>query len=107
MSVAVVRRKIQQIATQVIGREIGLDEPLMDAGLDSLGGQEMKAQIEDEFAVELPATAAFDYPTVSVLGISSQGNWAPAMLMKMKTQRKALESQSQTFNRAYYKLPVK
>ena len=68
LSVAVVRRKIQQIATQVIGREIGLDEPLMDAGLDSLGGQEMKAQIEDEFAVELPATAAFDYPTVSVLG---------------------------------------
>jgi acyl transferase domain-containing protein len=36
----------------------------MDAGLDSLSGQEMKQQIEDEFEIELPATIAFDYPTI-------------------------------------------
>ena len=62
-----IRVKIQNIATSVIGREVSIDEPLMDAGLDSLSGQELKQQIEDEFGMDLPVTAAFDYPTIGAL----------------------------------------
>lgn len=66
-SASEITMKIQSIATDVIGRDISAVEPLMDAGLDSLSGQEMKQQIEDEYNIELSPTAAFDYPTVSAL----------------------------------------
>ena len=67
LSIDDVRQRVLAIASGVIGREIGTSEPLVDAGIDSLSGQEMKSQVEDEFGIELPATAAFDYPTVDAL----------------------------------------
>ncbi len=66
-SISDIRAKIKSIADRVIGREVSFEEPLMDAGLDSLSGQEMKSQIEEEFEVELPVTAAFDFPSVAAL----------------------------------------
>ena len=41
-SISDIRAKIKSIADRVIGREVSFEEPLMDAGLDSLSGQEMK-----------------------------------------------------------------
>lgn len=67
ISSAAIKARIQSIVSGVIGREVDAAEPLMDAGLDSLSGQEMKQQIEDEFSIELPTTAAFDYPNVQAL----------------------------------------
>ena len=67
LSIDDVRQRVLAIASGVIGREVGTSEPLVDAGIDSLSGQEMKSQVEDEFGIELPATAAFDYPTVDAL----------------------------------------
>ena len=66
-SISDIRAKIKSIVDRVIGREVSFEEPLMDAGLDSLSGQEMKSQIEEEFEVELPVTAAFDFPSVAAL----------------------------------------
>lgn len=67
ISSAQIKARIQSIVSGVIGREVDAAEPLMDAGLDSLSGQEMKQQIEDEFSIELPTTTAFDYPNVEAL----------------------------------------
>jgi hypothetical protein len=39
----------------------------MDSGLDSLGGMELKNTIESRVGVELPVTAAFEYPTIAAL----------------------------------------
>ena len=39
----------------------------MEAGLDSLGIGELRAAVQRAFAVDLPATAAFDYPTTAAL----------------------------------------
>jgi hypothetical protein len=39
----------------------------MEAGLDSLGAVELRASLETKFAVEMPATVTFDYPTISSL----------------------------------------
>ena len=51
----------------VLGADIGVDEPLMDAGLDSLGAVELKNAIAAEVGVELPVTAAFYYPSVAAI----------------------------------------
>lgn len=62
-----VQRKLLDIATELLGAEIAEDEPLMAAGLDSIGAVELRNAVATAFAVELPATVAFDYPTVSAM----------------------------------------
>ena len=39
----------------------------MEAGLDSIGAVELRNAISEAFAVELPATATFDYPSAEAL----------------------------------------
>ncbi len=61
---------LQQIITAVetvIGHAIGHDEPLMAAGLDSLGTVELRNTLESKLGLQLPATLVFDYPTVNAL----------------------------------------
>ena len=53
MTIAHVKARVQEITSSVIGRDVEENEPLMDAGLDSLSGQEMKQRIEDEFEIDL------------------------------------------------------
>lgn len=42
-------------------------QPLMEAGLDSLGAVELRTSLEAAFSMELPATVTFDYPSISAL----------------------------------------
>ena len=59
--------KVAGIVTTVLGSEVGHDQPLMAAGLDSLGAVELRNALAAAFGTELPPTVTLDYPTVSAL----------------------------------------
>ena len=51
----------------VLGNPVGPDDPLMAAGLDSLGATELQQNLADTLGLELPSTLVFDYPTVGAM----------------------------------------
>ncbi len=56
------------MVSEVIGRDVGADAPLMEAGLDSLGAVELRSRLAQRLGGDaeaaLPETLVFDYPTV-------------------------------------------
>jgi len=58
----------------ILGGTVGSDEPLMDAGLDSLGAVELRNSLATAVGVALPDRLVSDYPTVMSLAgfLSSQ-----------------------------------
>ena len=55
---------LKSIAAEAMGAEVAPDVPLMSAGLDSLGAVELRNGISAKFGISMPATVAFDYPTI-------------------------------------------
>ena len=62
-----VLEQLQAIAVEVMGKSVDSSAPLMAAGLDSLAAVELKNSVSSRFGVSLPATLAFDYPTLEAL----------------------------------------
>ena len=62
-----IAQSILAVARSVLGNEVALNQPLMEAGLDSLGSVELRNQLSSRFSVELPATVTFDYPTAAAM----------------------------------------
>ena len=64
---AAVQAQVAEAVSAILGGSVGADEPLMAAGLDSLGAVELKNSLEGRLGLQLPGTLVFDYPTVSAL----------------------------------------
>ena len=54
---------VLKAASALTGAELAADEPVMAAGLDSLGALELRNALVAQLGLQLPATLAFDYPT--------------------------------------------
>jgi acyl carrier protein len=62
-----VYREVHAAIVQVLGASIGDEEPLMSAGLDSLGSVEFANVLASTLGVAMPSTLVFDYPSVSAV----------------------------------------
>lgn len=71
MDAAVIRAKILEIATQIIGEDdegIDADMPLMQAGLTSNTAVLLRDELSKDLpGVNLPPTLMFDYPSISAI----------------------------------------
>ena len=47
--------------------QVAPDQPLMEAGLDSLGAVELRNALGARFGIEMPATLTFDHPSITAL----------------------------------------
>ena len=66
------------VATPILGVRL---QPLMEAGLDSLGAVDLRSSLSAAFSLELPATVIFDYPTAAGLA-----RWLQSQLVRRAHQ---------------------
>lgn len=62
-----IQMSIQKIAEGITGAPIGLDDPFMDVGVDSLGLVEMQNSLNKVYPYNIDATEILNYPTVRAL----------------------------------------
>eukprot|EP00873_Tetraselmis_striata_P012572 jgi/Tetstr1/432836/TSEL_022185.t1 len=63
-----VRRQITEVVQSIIGTsDIDVDSPLMEAGMDSLGSVEVRNELSNRFAIDMPSTVVLDHPTIGAL----------------------------------------
>lgn len=65
--------QIQAALQGILGEGTGPDDPLMSAGLDSLGSVELANVLARRFSLQLPSTLIFDYPTVKAIAAYLHG----------------------------------
>ena len=64
---AMYRWQVHAAVRLVLGADIGIHDPLMAAGLDSLAATELRSALQRVTGVPLPATMVFDHPTVAAM----------------------------------------
>ncbi len=71
-------QELQALLSGLVGSPVPADQPLMEAGLDSIGAVELRNAVSEKFGIELPATVTFDYPTAADLARFVMQRSAPA-----------------------------
>lgn len=71
------------------------NQPLMEAGLDSLAAVELRNALGAKLNVDLPATVTFDYPSIGALAgfIASKATPASADLADEETEYESSSSE--------------
>lgn len=66
-SFVVFRTQVAETVASILGASVVEDQPLMEAGLDSLGAVDLRNALGAHFSLELPATFTFDHPSVAAM----------------------------------------
>ena len=74
-----VSAEVADIAASLVGHALEPHQPLMEAGLDSLGAVELRTSLAERFNLDLPATLIFDYPTLASLSVFVNQQIQPAL----------------------------
>jgi len=62
------RSFVMDTVTETLGHSVGFDDPLVEAGLDSLGGSALRVSLAQAVGMQLlAASVIFDYPSVQAL----------------------------------------
>ena len=79
-SSAILLNELKQIASEVINKDVSVDAPLMDAGLDSISATELSNKISAHLNTELSPTLLFDHPSLRSIAnaLSLTSGSAPA-----------------------------
>ena len=67
VSAEAVQAAVAEVTRSILGTEVAPAQPLMEAGLDSLGAVELRNALSSKFGLELVPTLIFDYPSVAAL----------------------------------------
>ena len=59
--------EVGNLVRRILGEGVTDEQPLMEAGLDSLGAVELRSSLGNAFGIDLPATLTFDYPSIAAL----------------------------------------
>ena len=78
LSITTLASQIASHVERVLGKPVGHDEPLMEAGLDSLGAVELRTELSRIYETELSSTLIFDHPTIASLAKHLAHTLAPA-----------------------------
>ena len=62
-----VRQLVTSAVARALGRDVSSDASLMEEGLDSLAAVELGGALQRDTGVTMPATLAFDYPTITAI----------------------------------------
>ena len=70
----------------ILGASVPPDQPLMEAGLDSLGAVDLRNALGAGFDIELPAAVTFDHPTVEAMAAYIGAVLAPLQQQQQRQQ---------------------
>ena len=79
-------KELKQMASEVINKDVSVDAPLMDAGLDSISATELSNKISAHLNTELSPTLLFDHPSLRSIAeaLSVNSGSAPAREVEPK-----------------------
>ncbi len=86
---------LHRLVNRVLGGNVAPSEPLVGAGLDSLGSIELRDVISREFRIELPSTLIYDHPTVSAIAqliVSRTGEPGDALAASHRRQAEQMRT---------------
>ena len=64
---------------------VGADASLMESGIDSLGANELRSELQRAVGTELPSTIVFDHPTARMLALSAASKYAACCAPRAST----------------------